>query len=416
MSRSLFNRIVIFCVIFFLILVAPQEINRPNQGVIRAVCTGLAIDKAEDDTNSLDVNAQVLIPKAGGQYSQTMSLVNGKGTNLMESFYNMEFQLGKKVRLAHCCFIIISKDASEEDLTSTLDYLVRGNNSGNNIVLVYTDGKAKDLIGVASNVNSNEVDNIQTLVKYNEHFLTSNEASLKSFFADYNSPHKTSIMSCVNLSKQSSSGEQGSSGASGGGSGGGSGGSAEASSGGEQNNLPDKIKNDGSFAVFYNGKLAKVINADEHRYFNWLDKELDNNLVKIENITDENFDNATISYTIIDKNMKQKFYFVNNTPCISIDYTLKLRTESIEQEGGNSPPNQSYINSVIIDAFNEKVEQETQKAMNIQKEYGFDIFNYYKEFNSKSHTEWQKYLNSLDTDNYMKNIQIFTKVTCESMI
>ena len=87
MSRSLFNKIVVFCVVLFLLILAPQEINRPNQGTIRAVCTGLAIDTATDGSNLLNVTAQVLIPKAGGQYEQTISLVNGEG------WLRIEFQI-----------------------------------------------------------------------------------------------------------------------------------------------------------------------------------------------------------------------------------------------------------------------------------------------------------------------------------
>lgn len=419
-SKSLFNKIVLYAVIFFLALLAPSQLNAPSQATIRAICTGLAIDASQEIDNGVSVTAQVLIPQPGGQYSQSMSLVTSDGLDLLEAFNKMEFQIGKKIRLEHCCFIIIGMKASEQNLTRTLDYLIRGNNSGNNTVLVQTKGEAKDLIAVSSNVNSNEIDNIQTIVRYNEQYLTSNEANLKSFFSDYHSPHRTSIMSCIETYKEDSthdSGGHSESASNGGEQSSGSGESGGQSGSGGATSKLDKIKNDGSVAVYLDGKLAKIVSGEERKYFNWLDGNLRDNYVKIENVNDKVFQNATIGYTILDKSLNPSFKMVNNTPCIFLDINLKLRTEMILEQDGTSLPYRSYISDAVVKAFNTLVEEEVQKAMEIQREYGFDVFNYYKEFNTNMTAQWQQYLNSLDTpQDYIKGIEVFTKVTCDSLV
>ncbi len=416
MRKGTFNKVVLFSVIVFLVLIAPAELNLPNQSNIRAICTGLAVDLSEKNEDELMLTAQILIPKAGGQYSQSMSLATAEGPSVMEALNNMEFNVGKKIRLEHCFFIIIGEKAAERNIAKTLDYFVRGNNTGINTMLLKAKGLAKDLISVASNTSTNDIDNIQTLLRYNDRHMATKEANLKSFFHDYLSPHKTSFMSCLDTfsSGDSSGGNQS-------GGGGGSGDSApkEAQTNNDsgQTASKDQIKNDGSVAVFYEGKLATILTPQERKYFNWLDYQINENLVELYNITDKTFNNATLGYTITSKKMDYELDIKNKTPRIFIDYKLNLRMEMILQEDGTSLPNKTYISEEVTKAFNNKVSEEVTKAMDIQKEYGFDAFNFYKMFNKRMNGEWQKYLQSLDNESdYMKNIEVFVKVEVRSLI
>ncbi len=416
MRKTLFNKIVVYAVVIFLLILAPSEINLPNQSTIQAICTGLAIDTDPKNPTGLSVTSQIVIPQAGGQYKQSITLVTTEGKNLLDALNKMDYQIGKKVRLSHCCYVIIGYEASQQDLTKMLDYLVRGNNTGNNIVLVHTTGKASDLIEGATSVNTNEVDNLQTITKFNDQYLASNDANLKSFFDDYMSPHSTSVINCINRTKpEESNGGGGSSGGESGG-GGNSGGTAGGQSGGgdSQSHQQDTIKNNGELSIFKDGKLAVVLDNEMRKKFNWLDAGLEETYVEIEGISNEIFDNATIGFTMIDKEVKNDFRIVNSQPSVFVTLNIKLRTEMILDSGNKVYPNKNYNDDVIDKAFNDKANKEVVEVMQMQQQYGFDVFNYYHNFEIADYKGWQGYLNNLpDPSDYMRDIQVFVKVNTD---
>lgn len=416
MRKSLFNKIILWCVILFLLILAPTSLDMPSQSVVRAICTGLAIDTSKE-SGKLEVTAQILIPEAGGQYTQKLSLVSYDAKSLEESLEMMEYQVGKKIRMEHCCFIILSNAVCERNITTILDYLVRGNNIGNNTLLIHTDGKSKDLLSATSNVNSSEVDNLQVISEYNEKYLFAGGANLLSFYHDYLSPHKTSYMANITMIKDDKSGGNGGTDqSSGSGSGSGSESSQGSSSSDKGNTQEDVVTSDGSVAIFYKGKCARVVTSEEREDFNWLDPKVEKAMVQIENVSDNILKNATISYTIERKKMTHKFEIVNNVPTIRINFDLGLQTEMVLQGDESSLPIfDDYINDAVTLAFAEKIDRAVKNSMNIQKEHGFDVFDYYKEFSINCNADWKKYLSSLENpDDYMKGIEIFTEVTCYS--
>ncbi len=416
MSKNLFNKIVLFAVVFFLILLAPSAINTPSQTAVRAICTGLAIDKGTEN-QQVEVTAQILIPEAGGQYTQKVSLVTHDGNSLEDALERMAYQVGKKIRFAHCCYIILSNELCQDNVALTLDYLMRGNNLGNNTLLIHTDKKAKELLNLTTNINSNEVDNLQVITKFNEKFLFNRGANLKSFYADYLSPHQTSYMANITVQEETADSST---------SGSGSESSSSSGSGGEQGGasgagtppVVDKLTTDGSIAIFYKGKCASILSFEEREYFSWLDNNVYNTLMQIQGVTDQELVDATLSFTIAQKRLKWQFDIVNGTPTIKINYDLGLRPEMIIQGNGTSlPVYNNYISEAVQNAVASQVSNAVQSAMKIQKEHGFDVFNFYKSFNIKCHNEWQKYLQSLDDkENYMQNIEVFTEVSCHNTV
>ena len=398
MSKNLFNKIVLFAVVAFILLLVPGAINTPSQSAVRAICTGLAIDSGE---NGVEVSAQILIPEAGGQYQQKFSIVSQSGETVEDAIELMEYQVGKKVRLAHCGFILLGKSLCEDkDIATVLDYFLRGNNIANNTLLIYTDKEAKDLLKKSSNINTNEVDNLQIIAKYNERYVFSGNANLLSFYHDYLSPQKTSCMAQVTTKSQGETSNSGGGGQSGGESGGG-----QSSSG---NTQEDSVLSDGSVAVFYKGKMTKVLSNDEREQFNWFDKKITGNMIKLSNVSDKVLTNANLGYSVAQKNVRLEFAVINNVPTVKLKLGLGLKLEMIENTNGSLGNMSSYLSEAVKTAMRTKLENDIQNTVKIQQEYGFDIFNFYNSFNIQCHSEWQKYLSTLDApDDYMKKVEVF---------
>ncbi len=410
MSKNLFNKIILFAVVLFLLILAPSALNVPSQTAVRAICTGLAIDKGSQE-GQVTVSAQILIPEAGGQYTQKLSMVSQDGETVEDALELMEYQVGKKIRLAHCNFIILGKELCEQqNIATVMDYFLRGNNIANNTLLIYSDKEAKELLSKSSNINTNEVDNLQVIAKHNEKYVFSGNANLLSFYHDYLSPQRTSCMARITIKENgdtdSSSGTSGSSdnGESGGSSGGGGGGSSK-------NTQSDTVLSDGSVAVFYKGKLARILTNDEREQFNWFDSKITGTIIKLTGISDKVLNNADLAYSVTNKKLKFDYQVVNNIPTIKFKVDVGLKLEMVQQEDETSLTNyDNSISEAVSNAISTKIENDVQNMMKIQKEYGFDVFNIYKPFNIRCHSEWQKYLKSLENpEDYMKNIEVFVE-------
>ena len=408
MSKNLFNKIILFAVVLFLLVLAPGALNVPSQTAVRAICTGLAIDKGSQE-GQITVSAQILIPEAGGQYTQKLSMVSQDGETVEDALELMEYQVGKKIRLAHCNFIILGKELCEQqNIATVLDYFLRGNNIANNTLLIYSDKDAKELLSKSSNINTNEVDNLQIISKYNERYVFSGNANLLSFYHDYLSPQKTSCMARITIKEN---GDSNSSSGSSGGSGESEGASSGSGGGGSQNAQSDAVLSDGSVAVFYKGKLARILTNDEREQFNWFDSKITGTIIKLTGISDKVLNNADIAYSITQKKLRFDYQIVNNIPTIKLKIDVGLKLEMVQQEDETSLANyDNSISEAVSNAISTKIENDVQNMMKIQKEYGFDVFNIYKPFNIQCHSEWQKYLDSLENpEDYMKNIEVFVE-------
>ena len=397
MTKQLIKKWATILIIGFLVLLAIETINMPGQNSVRAICTGLSIDYEDLEYS---VSAQIIIPEAGGEYSQKTVIVNNKAHSIEEALHNMEFQIGKKIRLGHCGFIILSKDFCENNITKELDYFLRGNNLGNNTLLLYTDLKAQKVLEKTSNINSNEVDNLQITSKYNQQHLLSKSSSLMSFFNDYLSPHKTSCMPNITLEeeaeKKNSSNSQ--------------------SGAGEKNNsepTKDSIKNDGSMAVFVNGKCSKVLSPSECENFQWFDPKLTETRLKIENINNDKIKNGTISFTLSHRCINFEYKVLHNQPIITINYNLGLKPESITSESHIVPTYSSFVDDVVTNLVSNKINQAVSNALSLMQQYEMDLFNFYHQFNLNCHSNWQEYLsNLLPIEHYLDKIKIITNVYC----
>ncbi len=392
MTKQKIKKWAIILAIVFLSILTTETINMPGQNSVRAICTGLSIDY-ENPTYS--VSAQIVIPEAGGEYNQKLVLVNTKAPSIDEALRNMEFQVGKKIRLGHCGFILLSQEFCETDITKELDYFLRGNNLGNNTLLLYTDTEAQKVLEKTSNVNSNEVDNLQINSKYNKNHLLSKSANLMSFFNDYLSPHKTSCMPQISLEAQSEN-------------------QSSQGNGKEQPNTPtkDAIKNDGSMAIFVNGQCAKVLSPNECKDFQWFDTTVSDTRLKIENVNTPQIQDGTICFTITHKNVKFDYKVLHKQPIITIRYDLGLKPESISATNV-VPAYTSVVDETINTLVSDSISLSINNALSTMQQYEIDLFNFYHQFNLYCHTDWQNYLSNLSpSEHYLDHLKVVTMVTC----
>ena len=385
-------------IVSFLSILAIETIDMPGQNSVRAICTGLGIDY---ENSAYSVSAQIVIPEAGGEYAQKQVIVNNSAPSVEKALLNMEFQVGKKIRLGHCGFIIMNKEFCSQDITKELDYFLRGNNLGNNTLLFFTPDKAQKVLEKTSNVNSNEVDNLQINSKYNRQHLLSNCTNLISFFNDYLSPHKTSYMPSITLSSNETSEQSGQ-------------GQEQGSQDSSPSSQPskDSIKNDGALAVFVEGKCTKVLTPSECENFQWFDKNISNSHVRLSNVNTHLIKDGDISFALAHKCIKFDYQIVKDIPIISLTLDLGLKPEAINSSS-HVPAYTGIVDDVISANVAAVVDTSIQHSLSLMSQYEMDLFNFYHGFNLNCHNEWKKYLNTLSpTQHYLNNIKIVSNITC----
>ncbi|MBQ9786259.1 MAG: hypothetical protein IJW25_02210 [Clostridia bacterium] len=444
MNKVLKYRIFVWIIVVFFIILAPSSFSTPSQIQEKSVVVGIGLDGHEQ---GLELSAQILIPEPGGNYSQKQVILNSAGKNFSNAVRNLEHQIGKTLGFAHCHIIILSDAILEQNVTQVLDYLMRSNILGNNTTMVHTSGKAKDLLKASSEINNGDINNLETISLFNYQYYTSPSISLTTFYNNYLSPSKTSLMGTVNVKSQQS--ESGSSSQSGGSSGNSSqsqtsssdsnasqisssGGGSESSSSGSENSDSSSastplssssgqqsqgsmIENKGDAIVIKNGKKLLSLSKEDMRALNWIDNHSVYGEIQIENVSNEKLQDANISLQIRNKKVKLQTK-LDPQPTIYATITFDLIVEAIEQKNGEIlTTNANYIDEDLEKRIKNFIQNDLSKALELAKEYDYDPFNAYHLFNKTYSTQWKAYLNQLeDPEKYMDNMQIFVDVVAKN--
>ena len=240
-----------------------------------------------------------------------------------------------------------------------------------------------------------------------------NTSNVDKFYINYFSPAKTIILPVLTTgnsddsqeqdsqNSQSSSSLQNSSNAQSGESGSSSG-----------NGSPEKIiKNFGDAVIVKQGKIVEEIKGEVIEGLNLISKETNRGHIKIEDVTNDLFKNANLSFEIFDKKTKVKGYFVNGQPVFNFKFDLVLKLEEVSMEGFKIESMQmtkNFIEGEIKSKINEKVQKEVSSVLNVAKQSKSDFVGIYNYFHKFYNNEWSKFLNSLNNKDDYLNYIVFT--------
>lgn len=394
------------------IILIPFSLSKPAETENVAVVTSIGIDKLE---NEIELSVNVVVPNNGanGGFEGTVKTFSSKGENVSSAFSNLSLIVGKLPGLAHCDSIILNKELFEEDVTKYLDYFVRTNNLTSNAVVIVAKEKAKDIIKTSATQKGIRAITLSDILTLNNEFSLMNTSNVDKFYIDYFSPAKTIILPVLTTgnsddsqeqdsqNSQSSSSSQNSSNV--------QSGESESSSG---NGSPEKIiKNFGDAVVVKQGKIVEEINGGVIEGLNLISKKTNRGHIKIEDVTNDLFKNANLSFEIFDKKTKVKGYFINGQPVFNFKFDLVLKLEEVSMEGFKIESMQmtkNFIEGEIKSKINEKVQKEVSSVLNVAKQSKSDFVGIYNYFHKFHNNEWSKFLNSLNNKDDYLNYIVFT--------
>lgn len=465
-----FKIIIIFSLITIAII--PFSLYKPAETEKVAVITSIGIDKNNEE---IELSANVIVPNSGasggsgGGGDGTVKTVSAKGNDITSAFSNLTLILGKMPGLSHCDSIILNKNLFEENVTKYLDYFVRTNNLTSNATVIVAENKASEIIETSAAQKDLRAVSLSEVLTLSDEYSIASNSNVDSFYTNYFSAAGVSILPVLtagesntpsgqtkensqNDSTQSSKtenfqnseesnlqssstqksgtdggSESGLNSSSSSGSNSSSSSGSDSSSGGSEpstqssqtqsesgSGAPQKIvKNEGKAVVVKNGKIVYDLPGVEVQGLNLISSTTKKGHIKIEDVTNDLFENATLNFEIFNKDVKTTGYFINGLPIFNFKFNLVLKLEEVAMNNFNIEAmkiTHNFVSGQIKEKINESVQKSISELINSSKKNKTDTFKVYDYFYKYHNTEWLNFIKSLeDKDDYLN----YVTFTCD---
>lgn len=373
------------------------EINR------YAIVSAIGIDSSDDEESKFEISLLTFIPIAEQTFTETYKVVSAKGKSLSEAMDFAGLHIGREVGLSHVKLIVLNEGLVHEDVTKFLDYLSRSRHMSSSTKLVITDSTAKEFLQVAEQLDSQSSIKVSELITYNNEYIYATDSTLETFFKGLFGPTRVSLVPYIILEDESTSGFAVSSS---GGSGNGNGGT-QSKTGQAESSQEKKIVNNGDTIVFKDAVEKVKISGKDIEKINLIRGDFNTGTIDIENFSDENFDEANLTFEIFDKRLRNKVTYQNGIPIFQIDMELSLTLTEVENKNGMIEENVEFftITPEALEAIEQKVRKSVMEGVEIMRDNQIDVIDFYTIMHNSDKKSFNKFLSSLeDEDNYLSHM------------
>lgn len=407
--KKLLHNKLFYIFALLIILMFPTTLYAQSDKDKTLVVTSIGIDKEDDKYN---LTTLAVIPKGSNDVNANLEAFSGEGKTIAEALKNISFNTGKKIGLAHCDSIIISLDATEDNISIILDYFIRTSNLATNATLIVSDGKASDLLN-ASKSSNNYLDlSLKNIVAFQEENSFIHDTTIEKFYKTYFTESSTFYLPIIGIQSAQQSGS-GSDGGGAGSSGNQSGGGSDDSGGGQSGGKEEKkIKNDERILVLKNGKKQRELTPDEIFIYSLVSSSSYNLQIELENINDEYVTESLEVYEQVGKAVFTDYTFdAEGNPIVKYDVWLSVMIDEIASTINYAYASIDSLQNFISPTVEKLIkEQVSEKLDNVNKQLqtdGSDIFGLYEKYHAFHTKKWKKYLDTLESQHdYLRNLNI----------
>ena len=364
------------------------EINR------YAVVSAIGIDRSEDD--AFEISLLTFIPIAEQTFTETYKVISSKGQSVSEAMDYAGLYIGRQVGLSHVKLIVLNENLVEENISKFLDYLSRSKHMSSSTKMIVTDSSAKEFLKVAEKLDSGSSIKVSELIAYNSEYIYAIDSSLELFYKGIFGPTGTSVIPCILLEEGGDVGLSA-----------GSNSSQDAGSQGAAQSKPKIIINNGDTIVCKDGKKVAKITGEDIKKINLFKNDFNSGTIELENFSDEHFNNANLTFEILDKKIKNKVIFENHIPVFNINMDLYLILSEVENDSQTIEENVEFfdISTKALNEIEVKVRNSMADGIDIMRENKTDLVDFYTVMHNANVKEFNKFLNSLqDQEDYLDEI------------
>ena len=403
---------MLYYFILLLIVLLPSALVLPSLSFRSAIITAISLD-AVGEKGQVEVSALTL-SQIGQDTKENNKLFSAKADTFARGIELIELRLGRKIKLGHMKYIILSKELAQNDIAPLLDTFIRTNKISNSVSLFISEEKAKDVLTAANELAQSSSYYLSEIISNNYDNAFTKETSIDYFYKGYYSKEGTSTLSYIGSSSTEDEGiptgptsqqDQSSGEATG-----------QNTSGGSAGGQSQKTINfNRQNAILKNGKFVRVMDRQEMRGLDWITTDSVTQYLTIENFTDEQnglFD-ATITFEVDEKTSRKKVMFIKNVPNIIYNINISFDiTEIIEKQGNSTPNTKIHMTDKMNLAITEKIKQEVLFMLQKQRQYKTDAMGLFNFLESQDYYKFHKMLNSLQNkEDFLSYVRINMEVT-----
>ena len=399
--------------VLLMVILLPKALVMPSLSFKGLIVTAIGIDGTVQD---IEMSVLALSNISKTDMTENTKVISGSGTTLANAVFDIEKQIGRGVRFGHVGYIVFSKRLASDDITKIINNLIITTKLPNTISLVMCQDSAKEVLSLASELEQNSSFKFREMLQneYNEDYAQ--ETSLDAFLKGYYSAHSSSSLGYVVVNEDASQGLDANSQTS----------TKDSStlsqnqsgnSQGEntQKNNKSVISYKSEQAVFKNGKYSFTLSKDEMEGYNFI---VENNLQKIitiNNINTQGLNDATITFDILQENLKTNAIIKNGKPKLMYNISLKLKIlEVIDKSGDKISEEEIVIDNEINQKINNYIKSKLSQLFNTLRKKQTDIVGVYENFETSCGKNFDRFLANLqNSDDYLSYIPIFVHTKCK---
>ena len=438
---KLINRYGFLIILIVLCFFFPQSLSNHAKLTMRVIITGFAVDKTE---NAYEVTAQAVIPSPsiqGGSGEAKIDFISEQGKSVSDCINKIAYKIGKTDALSHTNFVMLGGGVISENIVSQLDYFNRSEKLADNILVLITDGSAKEMIQKTKDLDMTVAVSMQRLFIDKEQNLNGLMVPIVDVYNSEFGLSQSLVLSGINIQnegeQQSTGGSQSSGETSGvslsssGGVSGGSQSSGESSGGGSSSGGQSQGGGQGGtdagkgqaridflndLYLFKGGNLITKISDDETilGYYMSLPSSYYGDISF--SFIDDDYNEVQLGLNLRQKSVAYKYEFVDNKPVVHLHVTIdgariyeitdsKQGNNGLFYEEGNVSiaKYKAEIEDYIVEII-EKLCEQVDKV-------NFDIFEVADNLNKYDDFAWDTHHSIMGDDGYVGTIEY--KISCE---
>ncbi len=374
-----------------------------------AIIVAIGIDEGEN--SRYKITAQIAIPQATDTAAANDdAVVTADGNTVMEGIQNIGAKTGWHPKLSFCSLVLIGRKVAEKGVKDVIDYFIVSEKVQNSAIVAMADDKAGEILTSKTPLDAISSFAVSKIV-LKSRWMTNTvpNANLRKIALSEYSPSKSSFMPVIKPIKENTKSKEGGSssitastksggsegsGGGGGGSGGGGGESSGGSSGGKD--VPDKVYDASTLAVFSDFKLKGEFDEELTQIFNMLMGPLGESYITLENGDEKTLLSLSNGTRSVKVNLEKK-------PTIEIKLSFKVEvSDSSKGYALDKLNRRSVVDEDTITKVADKLNVLLLKLVDKVKESGADALLIRDKIYKYSNSRFEEFKNyPLDYYDYL---------------
>jgi len=335
-----------------------------------SIVAGMAIDKNEQGDKYLLTAEVIDFEMTGKETKGTSKFVESEGNTLLDAIRSMINITGKRLYWAHADVVVISRDLAEEGVAPLIDLIGRDQEIREEMYVVISKNKAKDLLKAEVAVEGMHSFNIDNMLKHQKSITVSPEVMVYEL-------HNILISEGISPALPAF---------------------------GIVSNSGKKTLELIGVAVFKSDKLVGFLDREESKYFCFASDKVDKGVLT-EKMSPEN-QMSDITLEVFKSKTEVKPTYSNGKLAMDI----KIRTVASIAEIGTSI---NYISKKWREQLKKKAEESMKTSVEklikkVQNEYNSDIFGFGRIVKANMPSLWKQI--GQDWDNLFKTLEVNVNV------